>query len=422
MIFAVCAFVCSVHAADNVTLLVPGIVNPLGVDSNDGGGLAATWKPLLSALDKHGYSFGGVIRFNDTHIQLPRDLAVDVDQLPGVSDSRSANVFAIEFSPPANTDGLAFRSVELAEALRALREFTGRRINIVAHSAGGLAARVVLQEACPGVGGARDAVARLLTIGTPHSGAAIANNFGDLVGTRATSLKPDAGLIRRLNALDFPESVSYTSIVIRSLGSDVHSPGEAYSDYIDPVLLRTLPWHLERGGDEVVHVRSQNLRLVPTVAAFEKNAQEAVQAILVRVKPPPPAALNGPLHTVHVAALADSDVHEWVIWVLKNDGSFWRSSDKPPRRFVDWQIRQTVIGLVEREVLSGHVLREVTDVQVRQLDEFRAKSVDGKRGYRFTALASWRELISGRTQISGWIAVELDPFGRIASFDHEIDR
>jgi len=292
----------------------------------------------------------------------------------------------------------------------------------VAHSAGGLVARVVLQEACPGVAGARDAVARLLTIGTPHSGAAIANNFGDLVGTRATSLKPDAGLIRRLNALDLPESVSYTSIVVRSLGSDVHSPGEAYSGHIDPALLRTLPWHLERGGDEVVHVRSQNLRLVPTVAAFEKNAQEAVQAILVRVKPPPPAALNGPLHTVHVAALADSEVHEWIIWVLENDGSFWKESDEPARQFVDWQIRQAVIGLVERAVLSGHVLREVTDVDISQLDEFPAKSIDGKRGYRFTALASWKEFITGRTQVIGWIAVELDPFGRISDIDHDIDR
>jgi hypothetical protein len=405
------------RSAEMVTLLVPGIVNPLGDGENQGDSLS-TWKPLVVSLGRRGLAFGGVIRIQDAGLQLPRDLVRDIKQVSVESNPRAADLFVLEFSAPASVDGLGFRSLELAETLRVLKKFTGRQICIVAHSAGGLAARVVLQEACPGVSDARSTVARLVTIGTPHLGAALASNFGDLVGTRATSLKPNAGLIKRLNALPLPDSIQFTSIVVRSFGSDVRSPGEAYSNLVDPVLLQTLPWHFQRGGDEVVHVRSQNLRLAPTSIQFEKSGEAAVHTILVRVQPES-AATHGPLATVHATALASEEIHEWVGWLLQNNGGFWTQRDRPDQKYVDWQIRQTIIGLVERRVLGERILREVTNVDIKLIQRAAPRDGGSKPTYQFKATASWKELIGGATNVEGWLAVELDAFGRISSYKHE---
>jgi triacylglycerol lipase len=94
-------------------------------------------------------------------------------------------------------------------ALRLKREIDahvrGGRIDLVAHSLGGLVARVYLQQ----LGGARR-VDRLITLGTPHCGTHSAN----FVPTPLVrQLLPDAPFIRHLNSLPAPAGVEVTSIV-----------------------------------------------------------------------------------------------------------------------------------------------------------------------------------------------------------------
>ena len=81
----------------------------------------------------------------------------------------------------------------------------GGRIDLVAHSMGGLVARFYLQA----LGGARR-VDRLITLGTPHHGTHAANFVPSAL---VRQLLPDGPFIRRLNALPAPAAVSATSIV-----------------------------------------------------------------------------------------------------------------------------------------------------------------------------------------------------------------
>jgi len=94
-------------------------------------------------------------------------------------------------------------------ALRLKRELDahvkGGRIDLVAHSLGGLVARFYLQQ----LGGARR-VDRLITLGTPHLGTHAANF---IPAPLVRQLLPDAPFIRRLNSLPAPEGVDTTSII-----------------------------------------------------------------------------------------------------------------------------------------------------------------------------------------------------------------
>ncbi len=81
----------------------------------------------------------------------------------------------------------------------------GGRIDLIAHSMGGLIARFYVQQ----LGGARR-VDRLITLATPHRGTHAAN----FVPTSLVrQLLPDGPFIRHLNALPAPPGVASTSIV-----------------------------------------------------------------------------------------------------------------------------------------------------------------------------------------------------------------
>jgi pimeloyl-ACP methyl ester carboxylesterase len=96
-----------------------------------------------------------------------------------------------------------------ALALRLRRELDeqvrGGRIDLVAHSMGGLVARFYLQE----LGGARR-VDRLITLATPHRGTHAANFVPSAL---VRQLLPDGPFIRHLNALPAPPGVRVTSLV-----------------------------------------------------------------------------------------------------------------------------------------------------------------------------------------------------------------
>lgn len=99
-------------------------------------------------------------------------------------------------------------SVE-ALALRLKRELDahvrGGRMDLIAHSMGGLVARFYLQQ----LGGERR-VDRLITLGTPHRGTHAANF---LPSPLARQLLPEGPFLRHLNALPAPERTRVTSIV-----------------------------------------------------------------------------------------------------------------------------------------------------------------------------------------------------------------
>jgi triacylglycerol esterase/lipase EstA (alpha/beta hydrolase family) len=107
--------------------------------------------------------------------------------------------------------GFNYRSAGSLEAL-ALRlkrnidaKIRGGRIDLVAHSMGGLVARFYLQR----LGGARR-VDRLITLGTPHLGTHAATFVPSAL---VRQLLPDGPFIRHLNALPPPEGLQVTSIV-----------------------------------------------------------------------------------------------------------------------------------------------------------------------------------------------------------------
>jgi pimeloyl-ACP methyl ester carboxylesterase len=81
----------------------------------------------------------------------------------------------------------------------------GGRITLIAHSMGGLVARVYLQQ----LGGARR-VERLVTLGTPHRGSHAANF---IPAPLVRQLLPESPFLRHLNALPPPAGVQATSIV-----------------------------------------------------------------------------------------------------------------------------------------------------------------------------------------------------------------
>jgi pimeloyl-ACP methyl ester carboxylesterase len=96
-----------------------------------------------------------------------------------------------------------------ALALRLKRELDanvrGGRIDLVAHSMGGLVARFYLQQ----LGGARR-VDRLVTLGTPHLGTHAANFVPSAL---VRQLLPESPFIRHLNALPPPEGLHVSSLV-----------------------------------------------------------------------------------------------------------------------------------------------------------------------------------------------------------------
>ncbi len=81
----------------------------------------------------------------------------------------------------------------------------GGRIDLVAHSMGGLVSRFYLQE----LGGARR-VDRLITLGTPHQGTHAANFIPSAL---VRQLLPEGPFIRHLNSLPAPDGLQATSIV-----------------------------------------------------------------------------------------------------------------------------------------------------------------------------------------------------------------
>jgi pimeloyl-ACP methyl ester carboxylesterase len=415
------------EAPSSVVLLVHGIAWNLHVeDATWGRALMdrqgpTRWTGMIGHLESRGLPYGGTIRAQGADVRLPQRL--DAHGVRG--DPRRAKLFVLKFSPSANVDGLALKALELAEAIEELRRFTGaRQVRIVAHSAGGLVARAYLQNALPGVRYRGD-VDRLITISTPHLGSALARHFGDYLGTRATSVKPDAPLIKNLNEkFDLPPDTLFASIVVRGLGADVCGRGKELDHLVDHQFLAALPLEYRTGGDEVVHVRSQNLRLAACAARYEQQTGRPIQYVLVRVPDPSPDSWWPKQSRVHSAAPAHSSIQRIVGGLLSDRVLLWREST--PENLARWRERQARLhakGIVESQSLAVHPMSHARELCI---DEFRRLARDGQREQYAFAGKAWSEnsLIPLRkrwTRVRGTIDLSFDPFGRVLAAQATVD-
>lgn len=400
-------------------LLVHGMVWDLRAEDATWGNMVtrpdgrARWTGMIGHLDERGFAYAGTIHPNRGQIRLPDDLDITGSRV----SPHEARLFVLKFSKYANTDGVGYKAAELAEAIRQICRYTGaKKIRLVAHSAGGLVARVYLQNALPGVPYRGD-VDRLITVGTPHLGSALASHWGDFLGTRATSLQPEAPLIRDLNAtFDLPHDVRFASIVVRALAADSRNEGEELDELVDMEFLGEMPPEYLLGGDEVVHVRSQNLRAARCAARYEQATGHPIQYVAVRVPDPTPDALSPKSIRVHMAAPSDPTVLHLVSGMLHDGTSLWRRS--PPDQlaaWMDWQARIHANGAIEAYTLDDHPMSYVSHIR---LEDFALdSSKDGRRRYRFAGEAwsenPWIPLRKRWTHASGRLDLAFDRFGRV---------
>ena len=400
-------------------LLVHGMVYDLNAEDTTWGTVYSRrdgrvgWTGMIGHLESKGLAFGGTIRPSKGQVRLPDDL----DVTGSYGSPHEARLFVLKFSKYANTDGVGYKAAELAEAIRQVCRYTGaQKVRIVAHSAGGLVARVYLQNALPGVPYRGD-VDRLLTIGTPHLGSALASHWGDFLGTRATSLQPDAPLIRDLNgAFDLPEDVRFASIVVRALAADSRDEGEELDKLVDVPFLSGMPPEYQRGGDEVVHVRSQNLRAAKCAARYERATKRPIQYVVVRVPDPTPDAISPKAVRVHMAAASDPTVQHLVAGMLHDRTSIWRHSQPDQlTAWMDWQARVHASGAIEAYALDDHPMSSVSHIRLK--DFSLASVTETQRRYRFDGKAwsenPWVPLRKRWTEVAGDLEVQFDEFGRV---------
>ena len=412
-------------ANDAVTLLVPGMAFAPGVTTPMWGSAPELdrgrpkWTGMIGALQERGHTFGGVIRPRGTSFSLPECL----DTSGAEGDPSRAKLFEMRFTASAETDGLAYKAMELAVCARALRAFTGaKRVHVVAHSAGGLVARAYLQSALPGFPFEHE-IDRLITIGSPHLGSALAHRVGDVLGTRATSLDHDSELVRRLNqTLELPADTRFAAIIARGIAADVRGGGADYDAHLDPDFLDALPLDFREGGDEVVHVRSQNLALSKAARRYELATGTPVQFYLARVQDPSPADL-GPLGArVHVAETRDPEVTAIVASLLTTDESPWTGLSEQALEKRQAKIaQQSAIGLIENATLDEHSASEVQEIEIESLVP---QSAPGE--YRFAGIGKTRGTVLRRrrhaTRVEGTFEVSVDRFGRVTRIASKIER
>lgn len=400
-------------------LLVHGMVYDLNAEDTTWGTSYSRrdgrigWTGMIGHLQSKGLAFGGTIRPNKGQVCLPGDL----DVTGSYGSPHEARLFVLKFSKYANTDGVGYKAAELAATIRQVCQYTGaKQVRIVAHSAGGLVARVYLQNALPGVPYRGD-VDRLITIGTPHLGSALATHWGDFLGTRATSIKPEAPLIRDLNeTFDLPGDVRFASIVIRALAADSRDEGEELDKLVDSSFLREMPPEYRLGGDEVVHVRSQNLRSARCAARYEKTTGRPIQYVVVRVPDPTPDSISPKAIRVHMAAASDPTVQHLVSGMLHDRTSLWRHSQPDQlAAWMDWQARIHAGGTIEAYALDDHPMSSVSHIRLKDFGMDSSTGTD--RRYRFDGKAwsenPWIPLRKRWTEVAGKLNVRFDEFGRV---------
>jgi len=411
-------------------LLVHGIAWDLGEEDVtygrlwDDGSAPPRWSGMIGFLDSKGLTYGGSIHPIGANVSLPERLDTNGVRV----DPKKALLFVLQFSRTANTDGVGYKALELAESIKQLCRFTGaEKVRVVAHSAGGIVARAYLQGALPGVRYRGD-VERLVTVATPHLGSTVAHHFGDFLGTRATSIQPNAALIRNLNSkFDLPEDVTFASIVVRGIAADVRGEGKSLDELVNHALLDVLPVEYRLGGDQVVHVRSQNLRLAECAARYERKTGRPIQYVLARVPDPTPEGCRLKELSdirVHVTAPYNPMVQHLVFGLLKETAVLWKeTSPEKLAGWYDWQARLHTNGIIESQALGIHPMSAVSNVRI---DAFELVGDRGRsRQYRFDGKA-WSSNVAipfrkRWTHVRGTVGLTFDLFGRVLAAEASIE-
>jgi triacylglycerol lipase len=177
------------------------------------------------------------------------------DYFRGVSDRLEREGLVVHRARVAKTGSVATRAAELAAFVR---DLPARRVNVVAHSMGGLDARYAVARL-----GLAGKVASVVTVGTPHLGTPLADltaQLGDrtLIFSALERLGVDVAAFRDL-----------TTVRMRGFNAAVPDvPGVVYASVVgvaprrtelNPLLLPTYLWLGDRAGasDGVVPAESQ---------------------------------------------------------------------------------------------------------------------------------------------------------------------
>jgi triacylglycerol lipase len=193
----------------------------------------------------------GILGFDQ--LQLP---GVRPEYFRGVADrlrSLGAEVHTVRVSPLSSVKERA------AELARAVQLIDARRVNIIAHSMGGLDARYAIARL-----GLENKVASLTTIGTPHRGTPLADLGAGLLGGKLKL----RGLLEKLG-LDVDAFYDLTTTRMQSFNDEVpDARGILYGSYaartegkalvLNPLLLPTYLYLSGRAGE--------NDGLVPTAS------------------------------------------------------------------------------------------------------------------------------------------------------------
>lgn len=167
-------------------------------------------------------------------------------------EALGSKVYSVRVPPTAS---VAQRAEKLAEAIRAL---DAKKVNIVAHSMGGLDARYAISRL-----GLSSKVASLTTIGTPHRGTPIADIGTNLLGAGPVLLKA----LRQLG-LDVTGLTDLTTLAMSQFNANVpDAKGVCYASLLaqaaggfsNPLLWPTHRFLLDRAGpnDGLVPLTSQ---------------------------------------------------------------------------------------------------------------------------------------------------------------------
>lgn len=380
------------------------------------------WSGLIGRLESVGLAFGGTISPRGASLELPAAL----DARYAAHEPAQASVFVLTFSDGADVDGLAYKALELAEAVRCLCRFTGvERVTLVAHSAGGLVARAYVQGALPGLPYRHD-VEQLITIATPHLGSVAAARIGGLLGTRATALGYDTELMRRLNQnVPLPEDVCFASLVIRGRAADARGNGRIYRPHLDSEFADGLPVLYREGGDQAVHALSQNLAVARTARRYESETGRPVLFPVVRVSDPAPADVLPPMGDVHSSAPRDPAVMDLVVrLVLAGSNAYLPLADAELEAEMVRHAHACVEGLAESAALRDHATHEAAQTRVERLEQLSSQGLE--RRYRFSATVERAYGLLRRkraqTLVEGEITLVFDRFARVLHATENVTR
>ncbi len=413
-----------------ITLLLPGMQFNLddptlsfGRPVTDSKG-KKRWTGMIGTLERCGMRFGGVVRPRGADLTLPKCL----DKTGVRGEPKTAKFFVLDYSSAADVDGLAYKTLELAECIYQLKRFTGAtKVRLVAYSAGGLVARAYLQNALPRIRFEGD-VDRLITIATPHLGSTQAEHFGDFLGTRATCIKPSSELINNLNNEEqLPDEVNYASIVVRGMriGSrKLHDRQEKlFSPFVDKTRIAKLPLDYQKGSDQVVNVWSQNLAYAKCAREFEKDHKRPVQYVLARVDDPSPDDWKPYDTMVHEVAPNDQRVVELVDLLLSDHDEFWTGLGKDRMvKCVHRQASGCAFGIIEDAMARKHQYSEVFDTKVTSLRHMGTKDSVHQFKFMGESRSKWRlpPRIRSSAKFAGTMKLKIDRFGRVTQCSYDV--